>query len=494
MEKGSALNQKLRAVREQNMWTIPEAAEEVGVDAQTFWRWENYVQWPRAYALRKLVSVFGRSVEELGFGKGASADREQVQRKEEPTSAEEKQEEAILPTPQRAYSQSSSLVRLAPDQVAVLLALLGDKTIMRQFDPAKRETLRTLQVLLSATGMAIVGSQLADPEQWEHLERLVSVLKKPSHIDTKTVNGLRNTTANYWQVRLYGSIASSDLLNAAKEHYRIVIQLLQGSLLPTTRTSLSAVASETALLAGMLLSTDLHRHDEGESLYTEAFGAAQQANNDAVYAAVLGRMGALAATIGKPKEACSLLQEARHALTRSDTFTLHAWLAAEEAEVQASLATQENTQNTIPCFKALEKAEILAGQIGPEENTFGMYFDLSRIPAYRGSCNLRLQHPDEALEALKEALEPLEPSGALTRAVLLDLAEASIQATAIEQACDYVNQSLEIITQMQATSSLQRVYRLRQQLTPWSTMQEVKDLDKQLRRFAGESDVRRGGI
>jgi tetratricopeptide (TPR) repeat protein len=244
---------------------------------------------------------------------------------------------------------------------------------------------------------------------------------------------------------------------------------------------LSVVASETALLAGMLLATDMHRHDEAEAYYTEALEVAQQANNDALYAAVLGRMGALTSAIGKPKEACSLLLEAQRALTRSDTFTLHAWLAAEEAEVQAVLAAQEHTQNTSSCFNALEKAETLAGQIGQEENTFGMYFDLSRIPAYRGTCNLRLHQPVEALEALKEALEPLEPSGALKRAVLLDLAEASIQTTAIEQACEYVTQALEIIVQTGATSSLQRVSTLEEQLEPWSTMQDVKDVDGQLR-------------
>ncbi len=112
-----------------------------------------------------------------------------------------------------------------------------------------------------------------------------------------------------------------------------------------------------------------------------------------------------------------------------------------------------------------------------------MYFDMSRIPAYRGSCNIRLHRPEEALEVLKEALEPLEPSGALTRAVLLDLAEASIQATAVEQACHFINQALEIIMQMKATSSLQRVHGLRQLLRPWSAVLEVRDLDKQLRRF-----------
>ena len=94
---------------------------------------------------------------------------------------------------------------------------------------------------------------------------------------------------------------------------------------------------------------------------------------------------------------------------------------------------------------------------------------------------MRLHRPTEALESLKEALEPLEPSGALTRATLLDLAEASIQATAIEQACHYLQQALDSIMQTQATSFLQRVHQLRQQLQPWSALQEVKDLDEQLK-------------
>ena len=472
------VNHKLRAARKAKAWTIETAAEKVGVSWVTYSRWEKGTQTPYLSTVRDICKAFHKSPQDLGLDHLVEE------------SIEEETKHAALSSvslqiEQNASAQHSPVVRLTSEHIAVLLSLLGDttimKTILNQFDPAKRETLRTLRELLAATSLALVGSQLADAEQWEHLDRLARALKKPSHIDTKTVTGLKNTTANYWQVRLSGSIASPDLLNATKEHYRIVTRLLQSSLLPTTRTSLSVVASETALLAGMLLATDMHKHDEAASYYTEALGVAQQANNDALYAAVLGRMGALASATGKPKEACSLLQEAQRALTRSDTFTLHAWLAAEEAEVQAGLAAQEHTHNTSLCFKALEKAEILAGQIGPEENTFGMYFDLSRIPAYRGSCNLRLQQPDEALEALKDALEPLEPSGALRRAVLLDLAETSIQATAIEQACEYVTQALEIIVQTQATSSLQRVYTLREQLAPWSTMWDVKDLDEQLR-------------
>jgi tetratricopeptide (TPR) repeat protein len=468
------VNHKLRAARKAKAWTIETAAEKVGVSWVTYSRWERGTQTPYLSSVRDLCKAFHKSPQDLGL-------EHLIEEAVEEESKHVALSSVSLHIDQNSSAQSAPIVRLSSEQMAVLLSLLGDTTIMKQFDPAKRETLRTLGELFAATGIALAGSHLADLEQWEHLERLARALKKPSHIDTKTVHGLKNTTENYWQVRLSVSIVSPDLLSATREHYRIVTRLLQSSFLPSTRSSLSAVASETALLAGMLLSTDMHNHNDAEAYYTKALREAQQANNDALYAAVLGRMGALSSAIGKPKEACSLLQEAQHALTQSDTFTLGAWLAAEEAEVQAVLAAQEHIQNTSPCFKALEKAETLAVQIGQEENTFGMYFDVSRIPAYRGSCNLKLRQPDEALEALEEALEPLEPSGALKRAVLLDLAEASIGATAIEQACEYVTQALEIIVQTQATSSLQRVSTLREQLAPWSKMQDVKDLDEQLR-------------
>jgi transcriptional regulator with XRE-family HTH domain len=55
----------------QKLWTLEEAAEQVGVGLQTFWRWEHYEQWPHLYSLRKLCEVFGVSAEELGFGRSA---------------------------------------------------------------------------------------------------------------------------------------------------------------------------------------------------------------------------------------------------------------------------------------------------------------------------------------------------------------------------------------------------------------------------------------
>jgi transcriptional regulator with XRE-family HTH domain len=474
------MNEKLKVARLKKGWSQEDAAYAVQVAPRTYQRWENGETHPNFESRKLLREAFGATDEELGLllpdMPVATAPKPELQK--EPRRDLVQNELSPVPT-------NGQVVILTQEQVAALYDLLGlgdknMKSTRANFDPRKRETLQKLLQLLKIAGITIGGFQLLDLDQFE---RLAGALKKPSRIDTKTLNGLKNTTANYWQVRLYGSVASPDLLNATKEHHRIVIQLLQGSLFPTIRASLSAVASETALLAGMLLATDMHQPAEAKSYYTSAFEVAQQASNDALYAAVLGRMGALAAASDTPQEACTFLREAQRSLTQSSTFTLRSWLVAEEAEVQAEIAAQESRQSTSACFKALERAEAFAGHIGSEEETFGMYFDGARIPAYRGSCNIRLHRPEEALLALNEALEPLEPSGALTRAVLLDLAEASIQATAIEQACSYITQTLDIITQMQTRSSLQRVFKLRQQLQPWAEVPTVKDLDEQLSRL-----------
>jgi len=342
----------------------------------------------------------------------------------------------------------------------------------------RRQAIQEIGKVVGATSALLGMSQTL--LNTDELERLVKTLTRPSSIDLETLRGLKKTTENYWRLRVLGTMASPGLLTAVFGQYRIVIYLLQGSLLPTTRAYLCAVASELALLAGMFLSTDLYQHDKALLYYQTSLVIAQQANNDTLYAAGLGRMSSLTTAIGKPAQARALLQEAQRLVRQSDTFTLRAWLAAEEAEVQAGIVAHENSRGSNACFKALEKAELFAGQIGSDEDAFGMYFDASRIPAYQGSCNMRLHRPEEALTALGEALAPLEPFGALRRAVLLDLAEVSIHVASIEQACHYLNQSLEIIIQMQSESSFQRLLKLRQQLEPWSTIQAVKEVDEQL--------------
>jgi len=152
-------NYQLRAAREDKLWTLEEAAEQVGVDVQTFWRWEMMGQRPRPYAMRRLRVVFGRSPEELGFGR-SSADADHAQWAEETAG-----DDGLLPTLPPPARQKSSFIRLTPGQGAFLLSLLKESS-MAHFDPRKR---KTLQQILDVLGIALAGSQLVDPETWEQL-------------------------------------------------------------------------------------------------------------------------------------------------------------------------------------------------------------------------------------------------------------------------------------------------------------------------------------
>ncbi len=60
-------NKKLIAARVQKFLTQEELAEQVGVTFVTISRWENGLQQPRAYAVRKLCQVFHTSPEGLGL-------------------------------------------------------------------------------------------------------------------------------------------------------------------------------------------------------------------------------------------------------------------------------------------------------------------------------------------------------------------------------------------------------------------------------------------
>jgi transcriptional regulator with XRE-family HTH domain len=46
-------NYQLQAARDARIWTLEEASEAVGVETQTFWRWEMGLQRPRPYARRQ---------------------------------------------------------------------------------------------------------------------------------------------------------------------------------------------------------------------------------------------------------------------------------------------------------------------------------------------------------------------------------------------------------------------------------------------------------
>ncbi|MBV9707797.1 MAG: helix-turn-helix domain-containing protein, partial [Chloroflexi bacterium] len=288
----------------------------------------------------------------------------------------------------------------------------------------------------------------------ELVDRLNIALKKPSTLDAVTLNGLKTTTQSYGHLFAQGSVPSPALLAATAGHFRLVVQFLQGSLLPSTRSALSAVASETAQLAGRLL-IETHLYEQAQRHYNLALVTAQEAN-DVLYATGLARIGTLMSATNRFEEAIVYLEEAQRIATRCSAYTLVCWSAAEQAEVHADVAVQVNAEQPDDqnCLKSLETMNSYVERMQPREETFGTFFNSSRPIAYQGSCYMRLQRPHLARPALLSGLSVPDTTAETTQSILLDLVTTSIQEQEIEQACSYIHQSLALILQAHAMRSL----------------------------------------
>jgi len=106
-------NYKLQIAREQRMLTQEEVAEKLGIDTQTYWRWEHYEQWPRKYSLRNLCDLFGVSPRELGFERlpvddGRNSPRAEMVPDVKSVSVSQHLPERVLPTSEPTAESSVS--------------------------------------------------------------------------------------------------------------------------------------------------------------------------------------------------------------------------------------------------------------------------------------------------------------------------------------------------------------------------------------------------
>ena len=317
----------------------------------------------------------------------------------------------------------------------------------------------------------------------ELLDRFFRALKKPSTIDERTLRYFELRTEGYWQDRHSAALASSDLLSYAIEHLQKVIILLEGSLLPSTRTRLCCIASGIAQLAGHLL-FDMSELAQARNFHQLAITAAQEGGNQSLEAVAWGRMSFTWTYNENALEAFHCIQEARRLAARNVNTTVRAYLAAVEAEIQAILGNREC------CLKALDGAERVEDRLYPQEEMYWLRFDRSRLAGYQGICFRRLYHPEdarthaflnEAQRILTDALTLLDPARIQRRpALLIDIASTYAQQGNVEGACEQATQALSIMAQTKSQAVAKRLLTLRHELEPWNDTHYVNNLDQQM--------------
>ncbi|HLZ62294.1 MAG TPA: helix-turn-helix transcriptional regulator, partial [Ktedonosporobacter sp.] len=140
-EANGEINWQLREAREKRMWSEQKAADVVGVDLQTYHRWETGKQGIRLSSLEMLSAAFGETPEALGFGsrftKRTLQERLTTSPSLEPATVPTKEVERVTTIAGRGPSPTATL-RLTQQQVNMLSSLLQGDNIMA-FDPTKRK-------------------------------------------------------------------------------------------------------------------------------------------------------------------------------------------------------------------------------------------------------------------------------------------------------------------------------------------------------------------
>ncbi len=483
-----------------------ELEEHGAIDGNMVSKWERGLHTPCFFWQRKLCKLFGLDAEALGFvdqgeteGPGTSQESPPV-RTTSSVDLDECQPIQIMLPPHSPHLVTVHVYQPAthpPGNSSQEDGMLDTRIVqalrqehLRERGHAVNRRDFTQKAIGIATAAFFSPDDLLDAD---FLDRCYRALKKPSTIDERFLDYLEARTAHYWQDRHGAALASSDLLGFVIEHLQKVIDLLEETLLPSIRTRLCCIASGIAQLAGHLL-FDMGKSAQARNFHHLAVTAAHEGGSQALEAVAWGRMSFTWTYSQNATEALSCIQEAQRLAARSVNSTVRAYLAAVEAEIQATL------ENRVSCLEALDAAEKVDDRQYPKEEVYWLHFDRSRLAGYQGICFRSLYHPedartqsflDKAQQALTDALALLEPTRIQRRPTLLiDLASTYAQQGDVDGAYEHAVQSLSILAQTKSQTTVKRLLTLRQELEPWKDTQSIKNLDQQIAQHISMSAYR----
>jgi transcriptional regulator with XRE-family HTH domain len=499
-------NEILRHERVSHNWTQAQVAQALHVETKRVSEWEGGKTKPSFKYRAKLQKLFKLSAEEFGFLDHEATIDENYPRVVNPEGAGTSQEslpassitsidvngqqpiQFLIPhdIPQGVsiHIHMPALTSTSPasEEYAII-----DNSITKtsgQEHPSEIEDIVNRRDFnrkaLSVATAAFLAP--ADALNTELLDRFKRALQRPTTIDERFLSYLETRTENYWRDRQSATLASSDLLHYVSEHFEKIVQLLEGSLLPTMRTHLCSLASKTALLLGELL-LDMNQHARARAFQNSAITSAREANNQALEAISWGRLSLGWIYSDQARNALDCVQEAQR-LAASNTTLTNAWLAAIEAEARA------NVHHRDACLRALDESEHIEDQHQQPEDSYLIHFDRSLLEGYQGVCYRKLYHPEDTQSAmylekaqivLLDALARLDSSTIVRQPTYLrDLADTHVKKGEIEEACERAIQAVTLAAHVQLHKVVKRLLTLRQELEPWKNTQYVQALDDHL--------------
>lgn len=307
----------------------------------------------------------------------------------------------------------------------------------------------------------------------EILERLAQALARPTQIDEATLLGLEQAVKDCWRFRpdILGMI-SPDFLQVPLDHLQKVTVLLSGSLLPSTRVRLCAIACElTQIIAWTLY--EMRMFSQAQAYYEMALVAARETGDPLLEAVTLTRMSRVFKYCAQEEAVLPAIQHARNLLAYRNASSTFSWICAEEA-----LGYARNEQ-AYESLKTLDLVTHVGQPDNQEEDPYWVGFEENVRAGFLGSCYTALQQFEKAEVCYREALAQLHPSSRINfrhrRSLLLvNLATVLLNKESIEEACQLSQEALALVDQSKSPLVLQHVVKFKRKLEPWKSLAAVE--------------------
>jgi tetratricopeptide (TPR) repeat protein len=342
---------------------------------------------------------------------------------------------------------------------------------MQRIDPSvSRRAL--LAKLSSAFVLAAVSPVLdvLDPEEREPVTRF---LQQP---DTFDLPALTYTESMITNLRRQSDMLGPQLtVHGAMGHQRLAEQLAKTAPSAFQPRAISAYAELTQFLGW--LSLNMGDYATAQRYYDEARSAAHDAENVELVTYILCAMSQAAVLSDKPRIGIDHAAAAAVWAQQANSPLARAYAADVAVRAYAADNQPDRAHESLDQEYANLKA---AGRDEPGARWWYFYND-AFYWSTAGNCALKLHRPEEALNAIDQALTLVDPANLQGRIIhLLFRSEVRIQQDEIAEASSIVAD----VTRLMATNTSQRIVKrvnqVRGLLTPWAHTQAIRDLDELL--------------
>jgi hypothetical protein len=302
----------------------------------------------------------------------------------------------------------------------------------------------------------------------------------PVQVDRHLLDDLHAVISRY--AEQWGTVAPRSLLPAVWGHLRVLTRLVEANQPPGLRQHVFVLTAETAALAGWLAHL-LDNRGDAYTHWTFARDVARQAGDGPLLAHALVATSVLYSNVRRTHDprrsdaALTLLGAADTAAGVGSSPILRSWLLARRGE--------EHAMNGDAVASARDFDEAARVQATAAEPGAGVLrqWDEARLTTWRAHCLVRLGDVAEGIALLDDVLAGMQEPRLYDRSrALIELAAAHTHRAreGVEPACALLTTAAHLAGRAGLVSHVERIWTVRERLSPWRDTAPVQALDEQL--------------